>query len=309
MKSFVSNGSSCPLCERSSLRRFRAFAHDAGDDKPGLDVVECRRCGFAWQWPIARADEESQAFFRSSYRDAEVGTYFDPEKRRRTAKLELDLLDSLTARGTLLDVGAGSGTFARSATERGWRVTGLDPVAEQMTSETSIEMITGTIDDLSEEREFDVVCLWSIVEHVADPLTLLRKSTSHVAPSGALVLATPNYQSADRIIGGADWWAYQLDHVWYHGPSALRTLMEEAGLADVVVAGSALRPWVKDVPAYVGPSPLEHLKEVVRRPHRAMDVMARYLELRRCARDWPEWSGLPRVALAGRRPAHRKPES
>src|SRR4051812_10932773 len=90
---------------------------------------------------------------------------------------------------TLLDLGCGTGLFARAATDRGARVTGidLDPAA---VARATAEVPEGVfvVGDAQEPPSgpFDVVAAVQLLMHVADPTAVL----SAAARTGAVVAAT-----------------------------------------------------------------------------------------------------------------------
>jgi SAM-dependent methyltransferase len=105
---------------------------------------------------------------------------------------------------TLLDVGAGIGTFLALARDRaGWEVTGTEvsTAAINLASQRQgISLLRGDAEDLPiTPGSFEVVTLWHVLEHVASPSRLLRVCHDALAPGGFLVLAVPNDSDARRL--------------------------------------------------------------------------------------------------------------
>lgn len=90
---------------------------------------------------------------------------------------------------TLLDLGCGTGVFARAATDRGACVTGidLDPAAVARASDEVPEGVF-VVGDVQEPPSgpFDVVAAVQLLMHVADPVAVLAAA----ARAGAVVSAT-----------------------------------------------------------------------------------------------------------------------
>ena len=215
-----------------------ANPHDMGSRNVKIGVIECEACNFAWQWPVARTKQDSIIYFQTEYSQKMQNTYFDPVLRRKIAGLELDFVRKLIKTpGRLLDVGAGDGAFLQAAVDEGWEAVGLEPAAERdREDERGFRIIAGTVDDLDSAERFDVITLWDVIEHVDDPRGLIEKCVSLLNIGGYLVLETGNYQSAERIVSESDWWAYQADHRWFFAPKILHSLMEAAGLSDIIYA-------------------------------------------------------------------------
>jgi SAM-dependent methyltransferase len=122
--------------------------------------------------------------------------------RRKAHSLRLDCrgLDIVgAARGKLLDVGCGTGTFLRFARDAGWQCFGVEPDADAVwTAQAGGATILGS--QLAELRGtyagcFDVVTLSHVIEHVHDPRAVLRDCWSVLKAGGFLWIETPNVDS------------------------------------------------------------------------------------------------------------------
>jgi hypothetical protein len=82
-------------------------------------------------------------------------------------------------------------------------------------------------------RQFDVVTLVDVVEHVADPVALLRTARAHVAPDGAVLVVTPDIASVAARALGKRWWHLRLAHVGYFDRATLTDALTRAGLVPV----------------------------------------------------------------------------
>jgi polyprenyldihydroxybenzoate methyltransferase / 3-demethylubiquinol 3-O-methyltransferase len=117
--------------------------------------------------------------------------------------------DSYPAEGLrFLDIGCGGGIFAESAARRGTTsfVTAIDPSPEVLSVakaharrdpalrsklqylNTSIEALP--VPENSQKDGYDVVSVFEVVEHVANPAAFLDRVTPFVRPGGWLVLST-----------------------------------------------------------------------------------------------------------------------
>ena len=136
---------------------------------------------------------------------------------------------------TLLDLGCGTGLFARAATDRGARVTGidLDPAAVARATAAVPEGVF-VVGDAQEPPSgpFDVVAAVQLLMHVADPVAVLAGA----ARAGTVVAATVwgREEECDiRVFGEA--LAPWLGQRPPAGPSIteptqLRAVSEQAGL-------------------------------------------------------------------------------
>lgn len=100
--------------------------------------------------------------------------------------------------GRLLDVGCGDGSFLRLARTCGWDVVGLDPdpKARANAAKQSLTVYEGGIEYFDGKAEmFDVITLNHVIEHVHEPVKLLKACHELLKPGGQLWLSTPNIDS------------------------------------------------------------------------------------------------------------------
>jgi len=108
----------------------------------------------------------------------------------------------------LLDVGSGSGDFLLRMRARGWNVLGVepDPVAAAKARAKNLDVRDGMLADAAlPDDTFDAIVLSHVIEHVHDPIALLRECGRVLRPGGVLVLMTPNLASVGHRRFGADW--------------------------------------------------------------------------------------------------------
>ncbi|MBC7484537.1 MAG: class I SAM-dependent methyltransferase [Rhizobacter sp.] len=257
---------------------------------------------------MARSVEQSAEYFADQYQDAHAQSYFDKDARQAVAQLQLEFMRSLRPQpGTLLDIGAGDGTFIAAAADAGWRCIGLEPAARAAFRHAALgpgsaQMLVSSVESLHGER-FDVITLWDVIEHVERPINLVRAAAALLADDGVLVVETGNYRSVDRLQGGSDWWCYQLDHRWYFSLATLRPLLQAAGLSHMLLANRVFRPWWKGQAHYNRPSWCQALKGLLRSPLRPAQVIRQHLRLRHAASHWGPGAGLAVSTLAASRRA------
>jgi 2-polyprenyl-3-methyl-5-hydroxy-6-metoxy-1,4-benzoquinol methylase len=105
--------------------------------------------------------------------------------------------------GELLDVGCGNGEFIDRMRSLGWKVSGVDPDPKAVSYGRSrgLELFNGMISDVPESLCYDVITLNHVIEHVVDPVDLLRECRKRLRPGGGrLVITTPNINSLGH------WW-------------------------------------------------------------------------------------------------------
>jgi 2-polyprenyl-3-methyl-5-hydroxy-6-metoxy-1,4-benzoquinol methylase len=183
----------CPLCHG---KRFRTI------DTVG-NVAACSRCGYRFVSPRPTQDEVTRGYSAPTAYSTwltEVGP------RRELWQRRFDNVLGTWPRGSLLDVGAGLGTFLSIAADRGWTVAGTEvssTAIRYVAATYGIELVHGQLDEVELATRFDVITLWHVIEHVPDPVLTLRACRTLLAPGGRVVLALPNDSAAAQALSSS----------------------------------------------------------------------------------------------------------
>jgi len=114
----------------------------------------------------------------------------------------------------LLELGCGTGSFASQIKQRNdCEVWGIELVEKQArkASEVLDKVIVGDVTtevSALPERYFDCVICNDILEHLADPYTILKKLKDHITANGVLVASIPNvryYRVVKDLLIYGDW--------------------------------------------------------------------------------------------------------
>jgi ubiquinone/menaquinone biosynthesis C-methylase UbiE len=133
---------------------------------------------------------------------------------------------------SLLDVGAYIGVFVETACQTGWQAWGVEPSswAASVAQRQGLNVIHGTQDAPElEGKKFDVVTMWDVIEHVADPSGEIGKAYELLAPGGWLVVHTMDIDSLVAKLMGARWpWLMDM-HIHYFSQKTLGQMLEQNG--------------------------------------------------------------------------------
>ncbi len=213
----------------------------------GYDIIACDACCFRHVLQLPSPEALRAAYSDSYYRD-EKPNYVtrareDADWQRLAWEDRLSLFEDLLERDTsrplsVLDIGCGPGWFLKTAAERGWKVQGVEP--SQQAAEHARALGLNVFNTMFDDRtaptveHADVVHLNNMLEHVADPIGLLRLAIGRAWPGGLICVGVPNdyngLQEAVRASGSPAWWLAPPHHLNYFDFASLEGLLQRLGL-------------------------------------------------------------------------------
>lgn len=142
---------------------------------------------------------------------------------------DIKLIRGYLAGGRLLDIGAGRGSFVREARAAGFDAIGLDmePGAIAVWSETRLPgVVADGFRAPFAAGVFDLVRLKEVLEHVEDPLALVKEARRLLRPGGIFLAHVPTPYSQLYPVGNF-WDDYT--HVRPMSRLGLRRLLADGG--------------------------------------------------------------------------------
>lgn len=221
-------------------------------------VVRCRRCRMVFLNPrpseLAHSQIYPNDYHAFQFQETEYGLVHKI-RRRLEAKRLLKWCRKLPADARILDVGCGDGFHLSLLKEFGppsWQLVGLD--ADERAAEAGrkkgLNIQTGYLQELRDEKGFDLIFLIMTIEHVSDPRNLLESVYTHLKPAGRVVIVTDNTKTLDHFIFmGRHWGGYHFPrHTYLFNRDNLSELGKAVGLQPVKVR-SAVSPvnWVYSI--------------------------------------------------------------
>jgi SAM-dependent methyltransferase len=123
---------------------------------------------------------------------------------------------------------------------RGWMVEGIEVSQtgrQYARNRWDIRVYSQPLENLGLEADsFDVVTLFYLIEHVHDPLTLLKEVKSILKPGGLILLRWPHSTPIVRMLGPL---SQKLDlyHTPYHlfdfSPKTMERMLRSCGFAEI----------------------------------------------------------------------------
>jgi SAM-dependent methyltransferase len=229
----------CPLCSSGKISLFLKCI-DYLLTKEEFDLYKCSDCGFVFtqQYPhelyignyyesedYVSHDDKAKGFLNRIYIQARNVML----KRKRRV---IEMVTGIT-KGTILDIGCGTGYFAVKMKNGGWDVTGIEPnvkAREFAASKFAIDVIGPELISELPSGGFDCITMWHVLEHFHDPFSYAAEIKRLLRPGGVCICALPNCNSFDAKHYGESWAAYDVPrHLWHFTPETFRIFTEKTG--------------------------------------------------------------------------------
>ena len=216
-----------------------------------ISLVRCAACGFGEPQQVPTLPRFFDRMYDQRWSEAWVTNEFDARYKDfifRTILRELGRRVAPNAR-RLLDVGAHAGRFMYLARQAGWQVEGIElnpRTAAYAAHRTGAPVHQINADLLrADGRRYSAVTLIDVLEHIPDPLNLLRVLAGLVEPGGCVAVKVPCGRSQyikERVLSMFSHnvsLAENLVHVGHFSPRSLRLALEHAGFTKISVQTGA----------------------------------------------------------------------
>lgn len=137
--------------------------------------------------------------------------------------------------GRALEIGCGSGWMLQALHRQGWRVVGNERTVQSVAyawQMNGVPAFVGSLDALKPASQFDLIVLFQVLEHLQDPIRVLRDCAKLLKVGGTLIVAVPNFESWQARTTGTYW--FHLDvprHLFHFSSRSLSRALGVAGLS------------------------------------------------------------------------------
>jgi len=217
----------CPCCSSQESRPYLLGASDYITGEK-FNVYRCWGCGAGFTYP----------------RPPQMGVYYPYRYRQYAGPVQAALRAFYGLRvrqwhrrmgksGRVLEVGCGNGWMLKGFADHGWTVVGVERSIQEVRharAYLSLPVFVGDLGTLRTESQFDLIVIFQVLEHVLDPVGVLRHCRRLLKPQGTLIVSVPNLESWQAKLFGSRW--FHLDvprHLVHFTPESLATTFARAG--------------------------------------------------------------------------------
>lgn len=210
-----------------------AFALGEGGESDYI-LWRCGRCGFEFFDPCTAGN----ALF---YESLESTDYYTPNRPEFSRTVRFATKNNLKR---VLDIGCGAGAFLDMARKAGCETYGLEfnqSAVEKARSKghwISGELLEN-LPSVICPQGFDLITLFQVLEHVRDPVGIMKSAMNRLAPGGYLSIAVPSKKGVYRFLrqDPAQWPPH---HISWWCLADFQTLAVNSGLKLVKSGGDQL---------------------------------------------------------------------
>jgi SAM-dependent methyltransferase len=147
----------------------------------------------------------------------------------------LKVMEHLSAKGKILEIGSAFGFFLKWAQDHGWEAIGFERSEYASTLGNSIYGANIKHVDFLKESipdRYDFACLFDTLEHLSDPNSVVEKLSDILKPGGHLFITTGDIHSLLARLLGKRWRLIAPPfHIYYYSPQAISFLLQKHGFS------------------------------------------------------------------------------
>ncbi|MGA3227717.1 MAG: class I SAM-dependent methyltransferase [Acidobacteriaceae bacterium] len=238
-------GSRCTVCDGDQWNFVRRGCdlYQPGCEE-SFELYRCLSCGQVMQNPLPTPEQLSKAYSAeyAPYRPAwkETGWPLWKVFRELTTRRRMRRLRRYGKGRKLLEVGCGAGDFLHAAHGAGWEVAAVEysvALTDELCRELGFDVRAGELTrGLWQPGSFDVVALFSVIEHLRNPHEVLVTASSYLRTGGVVFIQIPTLRGVELGKEFGQYWAL-LDlprHLSFFSRECLTELCDQAGMKLIV---------------------------------------------------------------------------
>jgi len=200
-------------------------------------IVRCEACGLNQTYPRPYESSASSIYYQEK-KDVESRVN-DIDSIRTYAKAILERVKKFKTEGRFIDLGASIGVLVHEAQKSGFQnATGveLNAYAIQKAKELlNVGLLKGDmLDQAFQDDAIDIFTLSQTLEHIENPIQVLKTLHRRLKKEGILYLDVPNFDSVMADVLKEKWGLLDpCRHLWQFTPASLKWMLSQSGFEKV----------------------------------------------------------------------------
>lgn len=196
----------CPYCITESALFFRSRDYNRKITGEIFDHYRCPKCGLVFISPIPQNLGDYYPY--QYYYIPETVGFLEENSAHEQYKIEI--IQRFVKQGRLLEIGPSMGCFTYLAKRSGFEVEAIEMDArcsKFLNQVAGIPTINSsdTCGAIKTLKPFDVIAMWHVIEHLANPWEALEVICERINAEGILILAAPNPDAFQFHVLGRYW--------------------------------------------------------------------------------------------------------
>ena len=232
----------CILCKNEKFRLISKKTRDSKKHK----IIRCLKCDHIQLFPVPTLNDEKK-FYDENLQDKNINDVGSIKRARRkmmpdnTRRYQF-MKKIIPKKSRVLEIGSGHGFFLEIMKTNGFDIIGYDISKEKRKYSKKITDVPVYDININEkipaDNKFDIVVLFHTLEHITDPITLLKNIKKLLKPKGKILIEVPNsddfHLKLNKFYKEFYW---ERAHIHYFNPNKLKYVIHKSGFKNIRIVG------------------------------------------------------------------------
>jgi 2-polyprenyl-3-methyl-5-hydroxy-6-metoxy-1,4-benzoquinol methylase len=196
-------------------------------------MVKCSRTGLVFSREIL-----PDSVLEKLYTDSKVTFSKYADIIRKDYWKPLEKFSGIMKKGSALEIGCSSGFFLEELQKQGFKeVRGCEPSKEAKDiapDSVKKNIHTGFFtNEVYKDNTFDLICCFQTLDHLSNPLDILRTCYKKLKPGGLIYIIVHNVDGLQAKIFGEKSPIIDVEHIYLFNPATISKVVEKAGFKTV----------------------------------------------------------------------------
>ena len=232
----------CILCKNEKFQLISKKTRDSKKHK----IIRCLKCNHIQLFPIPTLNDEKK-FYDENLQDKNIndvgsikraGRKMMPDNIRRYEFIK----KIIPKKSRVLEIGSGHGFFLEIMKINGFDIIGYDISKEKRKYSKKVTDVPVYDININEkipaDNKFDIVVLFHTLEHITEPITLLKNIKKLLKPKGKILIEVPNsddfHLKLNKFYKEFYW---ERAHIHYFSSKILKNVIHKSGFKNIRTVG------------------------------------------------------------------------